>query len=120
MTCFISAKYSCVKFVLFLNGPTPTYFLFIFGLFIQAIKFLQQINVKNIHTVYGARIQTHSLLNMSHLPLPLEHGSRPMLNLLMTLTPDLIISHRHQSGRSNAYFISKLGFQLSSNGTFLT
>ena len=32
----------------FLNGPTPASFLFIFGLFKQTIQFLQQINVKNV------------------------------------------------------------------------
>ena len=31
-------------------------------------KFLQQIYVKNVHPVYGTRIQTHDLQNMSLLP----------------------------------------------------
>ena len=39
---------------------------FIFGLFKQtSLQFLQQINVKNVHPVYGAWIRTH------------DHGSRP-------------------------------------------
>ena len=41
----------------FINGPSPAPFSFIFGLFIQiSIQFLQQINVKNIHPVYGSGI----------------------------------------------------------------
>ena len=32
------------------------------------ITILQQITVKNVHPVYGARIQTHDLWNMSLLP----------------------------------------------------
>ena len=39
--------------------------------------FLQQINVKNIHPVYGAGIRTNDLWSMSLLPLPLDQGSRP-------------------------------------------
>ena len=34
-------------------NPGP--FLFIFGLFKQTLQFLQQINVKNVHPVYGSR-----------------------------------------------------------------
>ena len=50
------------------NGPTPASFLLIFSLFNQAIQFLQQINVKNVHPVYGAGIQTHDLTHMSRHP----------------------------------------------------
>ena len=32
---------------------------------------------KNVHPVYGAGIQTHDLLNMSHIPLPLDQDSHP-------------------------------------------
>ena len=32
------------------------------------VTILQQINVKNIHPVYGAGIRTHDLWNMSLLP----------------------------------------------------
>ena len=39
-----------------------------FRLFKQALQFLQQINVKNVHPEYGAGIQTHNLQNMSLLP----------------------------------------------------
>ena len=38
------------------NGPTPASFAFIFGLFKQTVHFLQQINEKNIHPVYGTGI----------------------------------------------------------------
>ena len=62
----------------FLNGPTPAFFIVYFGLFKQTpLQILQQINVKNVHPVYGAGIRTHNLQNMSLLPLPLDQGSRP-------------------------------------------
>ena len=34
----------------------------------QTVQFLQQINVKNVHPVYGAGIRTHDLSNMSRHP----------------------------------------------------
>ena len=44
-------------------------FLFIYGLFQANINTIfQQINVKNVHPVYGAGIRTHDLQNMSLLP----------------------------------------------------
>ena len=52
----------------FLIGPTPASFLCIFGLFKQTTQFLQQMNVKNVHPVYGAGIRTNDLSNMSHNP----------------------------------------------------
>ena len=52
--------------VFLLNVPFPA---FIFGHFHTDINtILQQINVKNVHPVYGAGIQTHSLQYMSLLP----------------------------------------------------
>ena len=39
-----------------------------FFCFKQTLQFLQQINVKNVHPVYGAVIQTHDLWNVSLLP----------------------------------------------------
>ena len=50
------------------NGPTPASFSFIFGLFKQTLQFLQWINVKNIHLVYGTGNRTHDLWNMSLFP----------------------------------------------------
>ena len=72
---------------LFLNGPTPASVSFIFSLFKQTIQFLQQINVKkcHVHPAYSTRIRTHDLLNMSHLPNPLDQGSHPLSNQFMTL-----------------------------------
>ena len=57
-------------YVFLKNGPTPASFIiYFFGLFKQtSLQFLQQINVKNVHPVYGAGIQTHDLWNMSLLP----------------------------------------------------
>ena len=44
-------------------------FFILFSVFFkQTIQFLQEINVKNVHPVYGARIWTHDLSNMSHHP----------------------------------------------------
>ena len=48
----------------FINGPFPASFSFIFGLFQTNIAILQQINVKNVHPVYGTGIRTHDLKNM--------------------------------------------------------
>ena len=47
------------------NGPTPASFSYIFSVFKQTLQFLQQINVKNVHPLYSAGIQTHNLSNMS-------------------------------------------------------
>ena len=44
------------------------YFSFIFGLFKHTIHFLQQINAKNVHSVYGTGIWTPDLSNMSRQP----------------------------------------------------
>ena len=42
---------------------------FIFGLFKQTLlQILQQINVKNVHSVLGVGILTYNLRNMSLLP----------------------------------------------------
>ena len=38
--------------------------------------------MKNVHPVYGVRIWTHNLWNISILPLPLDQGSRPFLSQL--------------------------------------
>ena len=52
------------KTVNLIFGPFPGSFLFIFGLFKETNStFLQHINVKNVHTLYGAIIRTHDLLN---------------------------------------------------------
>ena len=45
----------------------PLFRLFLI-FFKQTIQVLQQINVKNVHLVYGAGIRTHILLNTSLLP----------------------------------------------------
>ena len=41
----------CHRLNLFLNGPTPASFSFIFGLFKQTLQFLQQINVNNVKSI---------------------------------------------------------------------
>ena len=50
-----------------MGQPRPLFRLFsVF--FKQTMQFLQQINVKHVHPVYGAGIQTHNLSNMSRHP----------------------------------------------------
>ena len=49
-----------------MDQPRPLFVFF--GLFKQTIDFLQQINVKNVHPVYGAGIRTHNLSIMSCHP----------------------------------------------------
>ena len=65
------------KLILKMGQPRPLFF--IFGLFNQTIKILQQINVKkcpNVHPVFGTKIRTHDLSNMSRHPhQPLDQGS---------------------------------------------
>ena len=58
---------SFLKEFFFKKWANPGLF-FMFGLFKQTIQFLQQINVKNIHPIYGAGIRTHDLSNMSRVP----------------------------------------------------
>ena len=60
----------------------PGLFFVYFRLFKQTIKFLQQINVNNVHRVHGAGIRTHGFWNMSLLPKSLDHGSRPIRSIL--------------------------------------
>ena len=73
------------------NGPSATSFTFIFGLFQINIKiFLQQINVKNVPLVSSAGIQTHDLLNTSHLN---NHYTRAPISLLPSLSPNVLYFH---------------------------
>ena len=64
--------YDEVILILFFCLAMARYLFFqpLFRLFssFQTLQFLQQINVKNVHPVYGAGIQTHDLWNMSLLP----------------------------------------------------
>ena len=49
------------------NGPSSATFSFIFGFFKQTLQILEQIDVKNLHSVSGTRIRNHDLLIMSLL-----------------------------------------------------
>ena len=51
--------------VLFKKWAIPGLSFIYFRLFKQTLQFLQQINVKNAHLVYGAVIRTHNLWNES-------------------------------------------------------
>ena len=50
------------------NGPTPASFPFLLSVLeIKHYTILQQVSVKNVHTVSGARIRTYNLLIISLL-----------------------------------------------------
>ena len=50
-----------------MSQPRPLFRLFsVFSN--KQYNFLQQLNVKNVQPVYGARIRTHDLLNTSRHP----------------------------------------------------
>ena len=51
--------------IFFFYWPTPGLVFVYFQSFQTNNTILQQINVKNAHTVYGAGIQTRNLSNMS-------------------------------------------------------
>ena len=67
------------RFISILKMGNPGLFFAYFRLFKQKLQFLQQINVKNVHPVYGAGIGTHDLRNMRFLPKPLDQGSHLQL-----------------------------------------
>ena len=52
---------------LFKKWANPGLFLRLFTVFFKQILHFQQINVKNVHPVYGG-IHTHDLSNMSRQP----------------------------------------------------
>ena len=58
-------------------GQPRTLLLFIFSLSSK-----HYYNFYNKYTVYSAGIWTHNLRNMSLLPLPLDQGSHPTIQLL--------------------------------------
>ena len=60
-----------------MGKPRPLFHFFLVFSKNNTLQFLQQINVKNVRPVYGARIQNHDLSNMSRRPKPLDQGSRP-------------------------------------------
>ena len=67
--------------------PTPASFLFIFGLIKPAIQFLQEINVKNVHPIYGARIQTmfvHCNLNCFYLYQTFDPSKRILILIIIS------------------------------------
>ena len=63
--------------------PRPLFVYFC--LFEQTLHFFQQINVKNVHPVFGAGIWTHNHLIMSLLPEPLDQGSRPTIYFFIVI-----------------------------------
>ena len=64
-----ASQFERMLFSFFLKKwPTPASFSFIFGHFKQTLQFLQQINVKNVHLVYGTGYRTHDLWIVSVFP----------------------------------------------------
>ena len=61
--CLVKHAWSFLKK---LDHPRHIFHLYL-AFFKQTLQFLQQINVKNVHPVYGAGIQTHDFKNMSLL-----------------------------------------------------
>ena len=54
--------------IVFIKWAFPGLFFVYFRSFSDIHTIIQQINVKNVHPVYGAGIQTHHLQDMSLLP----------------------------------------------------
>ena len=70
----------------------PASFSFCFSLFqANTNTILQQINVKNVHPVYGTGIRTHDLQYMSLLPLPLARAANRVLLCCFSAT-----THRYK------------------------
>ena len=70
--------------IIFLIGPTRASFSFIFGIFKQTIQFLLQINVKNVHPVYGTWIRTHHLESppITTIPRFPTHSSNNIITMI--------------------------------------
>ena len=61
--------FGIIAIILFKKMGQPRPLFNLFSVFSNELyKFLQQIYVKNVNPVYGARIRTHDLLNVSLLP----------------------------------------------------
>ena len=71
-------------FLFFKMGLPRPLFVY-FCLFEQTLHFFQQINVKNVHPVFGAGIWTHNHLIMSLLPEPLDQCSRPTIYFFIVI-----------------------------------
>ena len=69
------AEITIAIYLIFLKKwANPGLFSVYFRLFKQTLKFLQQINVKNVHPVSSTGIQTHNLMITSLPPYPLDQG----------------------------------------------
>ena len=65
-TCLVGIKQ--VVSMLKMGQPRPLFCLFLFFQTSNTIFTTKQCEKCHVHPVYGTRIQTHYLLNMSHLP----------------------------------------------------
>ena len=78
--CHCTADWHRIDFerkLLFKKWSIPGLFFMYFRLFKRTFQFVRQMYLKTVHPVYGTRIPTHNLENMSLLPSPLDQGSRP-------------------------------------------
>ena len=62
--------------VFFKNGPSSASFYF--RLFKQTLQFVQPINVKNVHPVYGAGFRTHDFSEHESPPITIRPGLPPI------------------------------------------
>ena len=76
-----------------MGQPRPLFRSFLIFYKQTSLQFILQINVKkyHVHPVYSAGIRTHTLSNMNHPPLPLDHGSRHYTTYLIH---ELVINKR--------------------------
>ena len=80
-------------YFLFFKWANPGLFYRLVSVFFKqtSLQFLQ-INVKNVHPVFGARIWTHDLQKMSLLTLPRDQGSPLYISyFLAMLTQDVFL-----------------------------
>ena len=57
--------------------------------------YLKQINVKNVHRVSGARIQTHNLMITSLLPYPLDQDFHTFNKMFSVIIPLYVLVQGH-------------------------
>ena len=69
-------------FKVVLKWDYPGLFSIYFRLFKHKLQFLQQINVKNVHLVNGAGIQTHDLWSLESPPITTRPGLLPAFKVV--------------------------------------
>ena len=100
---------SLVKPLLFLNGPTPASFSFIFGLIKQILQFLQQIYVKKPPSSIWCWDSNPRPLECESLPITTRPEISPNLFFFFVFSIQLIINVQYK-------FFTMTGFKLRSSG----